>query len=306
LIETDQQRRWWFATHPEYSHRSTGRRGAKSDDSDKIDPEKVDDWADERLKNERDPVAIELLNQAKFWFGTEFASKPAAQQYAMLWGDDEPVGSDALFAGKSGNDSSPQQILNLSVVSADSDDSRSLDDESIKKSLEMIEKARIEDEKGIIADPHTALDLAPITRGLRLFTAPRELLKSLLRRKAEDAVLNVKERRSGGKGPRLPPKGSPERKAIEAARTRGVRAKRKEELENIRGGGKGSGVWTEKELEGIRQNSEFPDDARWHHDPTVANRPDLAADPRVVHPLRGGNKGHLRDGHQGNYQNPRE
>lgn len=126
MIETDQQRRWWFATHPEYSGRRSGRgnkgRGSKDEDSDKIVPEKVDDWAEERLKHERDPVGIELLKQAKFWFGSEFASKPPGEQYALLWGDDESVGSDDLFGGKSDDDSSPQQILNLSVSSVDSDD----------------------------------------------------------------------------------------------------------------------------------------------------------------------------------------
>ncbi|MFZ5868248.1 MAG: hypothetical protein ACOYXY_20360 [Thermodesulfobacteriota bacterium] len=97
-----------------------------------------------------------------------------------------------------------------------------------------------------------------------------------------------------------------ERARIEAARRRGINAKQKQERENIKAGGKGSGVWSEKELQGIRKNGRFPPDTVWHHDPTVANRPDLAADPRFVHPLRGGRKGHLRDGHQGNYQNPRK
>jgi hypothetical protein len=58
---------------------------------------------------------------------------------------------------------------------------------------------------------------------------------------------------------------------------------------------------TEAPLQGHR---EFPIDAVWHRDPTVANRPNLAADPRVVHPMRGGDEAHLRDGHGGNYQKP--
>ncbi|MBI5569737.1 MAG: hypothetical protein HY914_07315 [Desulfomonile tiedjei] len=104
---------------------------------------------------------------------------------------------------------------------------------------------------------------------------------------------------------RLPPKGTPERRKIEAARRRGRDLKKAQELADIKAGGKGSGVWTEKELAGIRQTREFPPDAVWHHDPTVANRPDLAADPRVVRPLRGGTQGHLWDGHGGNFQNPK-
>lgn len=104
----------------------------------------------------------------------------------------------------------------------------------------------------------------------------------------------------------MPPKGTPERAEIEAARARGIKAKKAEELADIRAGGKGSGAWSEEELERIRQTGKFPLDTRWHHDPTVANRPDLAADPKVVTPLRGGTKGHLYDGHGGNYQNPKK
>lgn len=68
----------------------------------------------------------------------------------------------------------------------------------------------------------------------------------------------------------------------------------------------GSGLWSDKELEEIRLSGRFPLDTQWHHDPTVANRPDLAADPRVVHVLRGGIAGHLRDGHNMNWRNPKE
>jgi hypothetical protein len=107
-----------------------------------------------------------------------------------------------------------------------------------------------------------------------------------------------------GRGPRLPPRGTPERAKIEADRQRGARLKRAEERGDIKHGGEGSGVWKKKELEEIRETGKFPPDTIWHHEPSVANRPDLAADPRAVHPLRGGTKGHLRDGHRNNWQNP--
>ncbi|MDI3287271.1 hypothetical protein [Polyangium sp. 15x6] len=107
---------------------------------------------------------------------------------------------------------------------------------------------------------------------------------------------------AGGKA-RLPPKGTPERRAIETARDKGVRLKKAQELENIREGGRGSGVWSDKELDDIRKTGEFPLDARWHHDPTVANRPDLAADPSVVRPVRGGTQGHLK-AHGGDFRKP--
>jgi hypothetical protein len=95
MIETEEQRRWWFATHPEYSWSRKGARKDSEQDgkSAKTDAESVDAWADEALKYERDPVVIELVNQAKFWFGTAFASKPPEEQQALLLvgeGSDRP------------------------------------------------------------------------------------------------------------------------------------------------------------------------------------------------------------------------
>src|SRR5262249_30052912 len=80
----------------------------------------------------------------------------------------------------------------------------------------------------------------------------------------------------GAGGARLPRVGTPARAAIEAARRRGIAGAQARELGSILRGGKGSGVWTEAELEQIRRTGQFPSDVRWHHDPTVANRPDLA------------------------------
>jgi hypothetical protein len=57
------------------------------------------------------------------------------------------------------------------------------------------------------------------------------------------------------------------------------------------------------QIEEIRRTGKFPIDVRWHHDPTVANRPDLAADPSVVRPVRGGTKGHL-EAHGGDFRKP--
>jgi hypothetical protein len=118
-------------------------------------------------------------------------------------------------------------------------------------------------------------------------------------------ALSLAARRgSGRRPPRLPPIGTPERAKIEAARKRGERAGTREEFRDIENGGDGSGVWTKKELEEIRQNKEFPRDTVWHHEPSVANRPELADNPLAVRPTRGGRKGHLRDGHGGNWQEP--
>ena len=106
-----------------------------------------------------------------------------------------------------------------------------------------------------------------------------------------------------GRSPaRLPKPGTPERTAIEAARKAGIAAARRAELENIKAGGVGRGNYSDAELEAIRQAAEFPKDVRWHHDPTVASRPELAGDPTVVRPVRGGVKGHLAE-HGGNWRN---
>ncbi len=105
----------------------------------------------------------------------------------------------------------------------------------------------------------------------------------------------------GKSGARLPKLGTPERGAIEAARKRGIYAAKAEELENIQARGQGSGVWTDAELQQISHTGKFPSDVRWHHDPSAANRPDLAADPSVVRPIRGVVKGHL-DAHGGDFR----
>ncbi len=80
-----------------------------------------------------------------------------------------------------------------------------------------------------------------------------------------DNLVDTMQSQGGG---RLPPKGTPERAAIEAARSQGIVARQAQELANIRAGGKGSGIWTEAELTEIRRTGEFPVDAYWHHDPT--------------------------------------
>jgi len=99
VIETEQQRRWWFATHPEYSWGRTGQKSTEhssdeDEESDTVSPEAVDAGVDESLRYERDKFQIELLKEIRFWFGTEFASKTPAEKHALLWGDDESEGSE--------------------------------------------------------------------------------------------------------------------------------------------------------------------------------------------------------------------
>ena len=94
MIVTEEQRRWWFATHPEYSWRHTGRRskahrGDEDKDSDRLSPEAVDAVVDESLKYEKSEIGIALLKAAKFWLGTEFASKTSAEKRLLLWAEEE-------------------------------------------------------------------------------------------------------------------------------------------------------------------------------------------------------------------------
>jgi hypothetical protein len=253
------------------------------------------------LEHETDEVVIELLKSTKFWFGTEFDSKPPEEQHALLWGDEDSDGSEPEPANSGGDHRPIREPKGHPAASRTSYDQyedvrdRVADEQWID---DWIRKGK---EEALEPDPITAFDF--LASELKLLTAPLAFLKSLVRRAAKRTVSHaVKKERPPA---RLPPKGTKERARIEAARKRGVRRKKAEELENIRGGGKGSGVWTERELKEIRRTGEFPIDAQWHHDPTVANRPDLADTPRVVHPVRGGTKGHF-DEHGRDWRNPRE
>lgn len=138
MIETEEQRRWWFATHPEYSWSRRGIRGGSGrENDDKVDPKEVDAYVDEALKYETGPVA-DLLKSVKRNFGTE------AQ---------------------------------------------------LKEDLAKLEEARKADERGLDADPHTFLDIAPYRR---FVTAPISALKDLFRGTARDTILNaVKKGRTG-------------------------------------------------------------------------------------------------------------
>jgi len=77
MIETDEQRRWWFATHPEYSWSRKGERTSRPkrerEASEKVSPEDVDAYVDNALKYADEDVAY-LLKSVKRHFGTEGAS----------------------------------------------------------------------------------------------------------------------------------------------------------------------------------------------------------------------------------------
>jgi len=90
MIETEEQRRWWFATHPEYSWSHRGTRGASASRSEKVaneekaDPRDVDEYVDNALKYEADESVIALLESVKRNFGTE-AELSKEQQNLNAW-----------------------------------------------------------------------------------------------------------------------------------------------------------------------------------------------------------------------------
>jgi hypothetical protein len=71
MIMTDEQRRWWFATHPEYSNHPKGQKPQnQTKDPTRVQAEGIDAYVKQRLKYETDRTAIELLNIIKQLFGT--------------------------------------------------------------------------------------------------------------------------------------------------------------------------------------------------------------------------------------------
>lgn len=86
MIETEKQRRWWFATHPEYSSDSNGRSVQKhGEDESRVSPEGVDAYVDKMLKYERDEVVIQLLKSTKRWFGTAGQNPESYAELGLEW-----------------------------------------------------------------------------------------------------------------------------------------------------------------------------------------------------------------------------
>jgi hypothetical protein len=106
MIETEEQRRWWFATHPEYSWSRRGIRGGSGRESDdKVDPEEVDAYVNEALKYETGPVA-DLLKSVKRNFGTEGNSSRPGQRLAF-WGESQADREKSSSANENTEDRDP-------------------------------------------------------------------------------------------------------------------------------------------------------------------------------------------------------
>lgn len=196
MIETEEQRRWWFATHPEYSWSRTGRGGrsrrTNGKKSSRPSPEAIDAWADERLSYERDPVGIALIEAVKFWLGTEFASKKPEEQYSLLRDDDEAEEADDDVEDRSGDDWWSHQPFDHPAVSRDSYHQYEdvLDRHAAHRYQEWLEELRRAD-VGLERDPHTLLDLLPFRK---LLTSPVQLIRDFFRSTAQGAVVNVVKR----------------------------------------------------------------------------------------------------------------
>lgn len=74
MIETDRQRRWWFANHPQFSEGRTERKGTRNQKeahrTPSYSPKDVDAYVDERLKH-ADGSHADLLKSIKRNFGSK-------------------------------------------------------------------------------------------------------------------------------------------------------------------------------------------------------------------------------------------
>ena len=117
MIETEDQRRWWFATHPEFSHSHEGRgnrnQGNQDDHSDRVRPEQVDAYVNDRLKYERDKTAIGLLNLEKQLFGSGSEYAKGFQNESA--GDSDGIGRNRP-AGYGSDNESPFKLAGYNSV----------------------------------------------------------------------------------------------------------------------------------------------------------------------------------------------
>jgi hypothetical protein len=99
MIETDEQRRWWFATHPEYSWSNKGGKnreeGQEDGGGDSVSPEDVDAYVNEALKYVDGPLA-DLLQSIERNFGTGAALRNQWQNVLEAWGSNGEYGRATL------------------------------------------------------------------------------------------------------------------------------------------------------------------------------------------------------------------
>jgi hypothetical protein len=121
MIETENQRRWWFATHPEYSWSGSRARTRADDDdrddADKVAPEDVDAYVDNALQYVDGPVAA-FLTSIKRNFGTEGDSQGRYQESDTSGWDVEAGGRIGLRRGsRSGRERRSRRLLRNAMLS---------------------------------------------------------------------------------------------------------------------------------------------------------------------------------------------
>ncbi len=162
---TDNQRRWWFATHPEYrrSRRGNRRHGhiGSKDKPKRVDPRQVDEYVDHALQCVDGPVA-EILRSTKRNFGTE-SQTAVPKKYLRVY-----LASDGSAYGQEADVQAMHDVY--------------------RASQQAIEEHRRKYAIGLEPDPHTFFDIIPY-RGF--ITTPIQTLRSLLWNQVRGGVLNA-------------------------------------------------------------------------------------------------------------------
>jgi hypothetical protein len=99
MIEPDEQRRWWFATHPEYSWSNKGGKnseeGEEEGEGGRVSMADVDAYVDVALKHVGGPVA-DGLQSVRQNFGTEAALRNQWLNVLEAWGSNGEYGRASL------------------------------------------------------------------------------------------------------------------------------------------------------------------------------------------------------------------
>lgn len=319
MLVTAEQRRWWFANHPEYSSSKKGKknkrksekRSVKKEKGSEISPKEVDEYVDEALKYRTGSVEREILKQAKALFGTEseqnsknsYLESDEDYEYGE-WEEEDDFEVDYQETERFERAADKSYSRDYRRVVPKDSHLYSVQSLLARRRQELAERMAKIGSGAVEPDPHTLFDILPYRR---FITSPISAIRGLFKSSADRYILNAVKKGGSGRPPRrLPPKGAPEYNKIQRDRQQGIKLKKEQEMEDILAGGEGSGIWDEADLEYIRKYKEFPKGIAWHHRKTVANRPDLASDPNNVIPIRGGREEHLRDGHFGDWRKPLE
>ncbi|MEW6352657.1 MAG: hypothetical protein AB1646_26725 [Thermodesulfobacteriota bacterium] len=196
MIVTEEQRRWWFATHPEYSHHNAGtrdtRRGDDAHRQETIDPRDVIAYADEALKYVTDPIVIAILRSlkrqaAELMHKRRLQAAFDEQKHHTAHEGNSPKHDTGVAPTEQKN---PTTTLDESTFDSTAGDPDRGADGRTAESREIIER----DKMGLEPDPITALDVIPLGR---FVTAPAQALRALLNRLAKGQVVSAVKKGGG-------------------------------------------------------------------------------------------------------------